>query len=100
MAALYAMKHSKVVLVSRNKYSPETDDLILSLLEKGYELFCVVGEDCEIIEDVIDELAIGDGSSPKQVTTTSHPNESLDEVVEFATMMTVNEKSGVEVVGI
>ncbi|MDM7861219.1 hypothetical protein QTP81_13670 [Alteromonas sp. ASW11-36] len=94
------MKHSKVVLVSKNKYSSETDDLILSLLEQGYELFCVVGEDCEKIEDVIDELAIGDGSSPKRVTTTSHPNESLDEVVQFATMMNLNEKSGVEVVGI
>lgn len=94
------MKHSRAVLVSKNKYSPELDELILSLFDRGYELFCVVGEDCELIEDIIDELAVGDASEPKEVITTSHPNQSLEEVVEFASMLILNGKSEVDVIGI
>ena len=86
------MKHARVVLVSKNKYRPEIDELILSLFAQGYELFCVVGEDCELIEDIIDELAVGDASEPKDVITTSHPNQSLEEVVEFASMLILNGK--------
>ena len=94
------MNNSRVVLVSEQKYNLERDELILSLLDKGYVLFCVVGIDCEKWEDIIDELSIGDGSNPKFVTTTSHPNESVDEVVEFAKMLTLDKKSGVDVIGI
>ena len=94
------MNNSRVVLVSEQKYNLECDELILSLLDKGYVLFCVVGIDCEKWEDIIDELSIGDGSNPKFVTTTSHPNESVDEVVEFAKMLTLDKKSGVDVIGI
>ena len=94
------MKHSRVVLVSKNKYSPKIDELILSLFDKGYELFCVVGEDCELIEDIIDQLAIGDASEPRDVITTSHPSESLEKVVEFASMLILNGNSEVDVIGI
>ncbi|MDT0605376.1 DUF7684 family protein [Thalassotalea castellviae] len=94
------MRNSRVVLASEQKYNSEKDKLILSLLEQDYILFCVVGVDCEKWEDIIDELAVGDGSNPKFVTTTSHPDESIDEVIEFANMLSLDTKSGVDVIGI
>ena len=94
------MMNSRVVLVSEQKYNPECDELILSLLAQDYVLFCVVGVDCEVWENVIDELSIGDGSNPKFVTTTSHPDETVEDVVEFAKMLILDQKSGVDVIGI
>jgi hypothetical protein len=48
-------------------------------------LVCVVGEGCEKVEDVIDELVVGDGSDLERfLTTTAHAGESLDEVRRFA----------------
>jgi hypothetical protein len=44
-----------------------------------------VGEDCARIEDIIDELVVGDGSDESRfILTSSHPDESLSEAVEFA----------------
>ena len=77
---LYAMK--KIVLLSNKKYSAESDDFLLSLINQGCELICFVGLDCESWEEAMDELAIGDGSNPKYITTTSHPAESIDEVIQ------------------
>ena len=48
-------------------------------------LIAVVGEGAAQIEDIIDELVVGDGSDDARfVTTTSHSNETVEEVVEFA----------------
>lgn len=97
------MRNSRVVLVSHKKYTPEFDEFLLSLLGKGYILFCVVGIDCTKWEDNIDELAIGDGLNSIFVTTTSHPDESVNEVnevIEFAKMLTLSEKSDVDIIDI
>lgn len=48
-------------------------------------LICVIGYDCQRVEDVIDELVVGDGSDASRfIVTTSHPDETLDKVVAFA----------------
>ena len=49
-------------------------------------LVCVVGDDCERVHDVIDELVVGDGSVERGdgPVTTWHENETLDEVRVFA----------------
>ncbi|RZN17757.1 hypothetical protein [Bradyrhizobium sp. Leo121] len=48
-------------------------------------LIAVVGEGAARIEDIIDELVVGDASDDTRfVTTTSHSNESVEEVLEFA----------------
>ncbi len=94
------MKNRKVVLVTKSSYSHEADDLLLELLESGAQLICIVGVDCSTWEDVLDELAVGDGSQVHEVITTSHPSESESEVIEFADSFTLSEKSKVKVVRI
>lgn len=55
-------------------------------LAENASLIAVMGEGCEQVEDEIDWLVVGDGSDPSRfVTTSSHPGETLDQVVEFAT---------------
>jgi hypothetical protein len=62
-------------------------DFVECCLRDGVVLVCVVGDDCRRVEDVIDELVVGDASDERRyIITTSHPNESLDEVRDFATM--------------
>lgn len=76
----------KIVLVSASGYSPERDDALLrDLLAARIELFCAVGIDAEKWEDALDWTCIGDdGLGEYVVVTTSHKDESLDEVVAFA----------------
>ena len=89
----------KVVLFSQGGYHESHDTLLQSLINRRIGLFCAVGKDCEIWEDVMDELVVG----PKRdyewhVNTTSHPNETLAEVIEFAEMFDLNEPTSVEVI--
>lgn len=46
----------------------------------------------------MDEIAVGNGENVSYIITTSHPNESVNEVVEFASNFTTSSKSGVKVV--
>ncbi len=95
-----AIRMSKVVLISEGGYSSEYDELLLSFLDHKFELFCAVGKDCELWEDVMDELAVGNGENPRFITTTSHPDESIENVIEFAKMFTTKTKGEVQVVRI
>lgn len=94
------MKNKKVVLISKTGYSKEHDNLLVSFIDEGYELFCAVGIQCELWEEIMDEIAIGDGSNSRQITTTSHPGESEDEVIEFASNFSTSMHSGVDIVRI
>ncbi|TXR53848.1 hypothetical protein [Reinekea thalattae] len=89
---------SKVVLVSESGYDEKHDELLNSFLDQEYELFCVVGKDCELWEEIMDEIAVGDGTNSRYITTTSHPNETELEVVEFAESFTTKIKSAVKIV--
>ena len=53
----------KVVLISETGYNREHDSLLSSFLDQKYELFCAVGKDCELWEEVMDELAVGNGEA-------------------------------------
>jgi len=75
---------NKVVLVSRSGYSPDKDHILQSLIDERIALFCAVGKDCEMWEEVMDELCVGDGGNPVFIPTTSHPEEMIDDVVQFA----------------
>ncbi|BCE00919.1 DUF7684 family protein [Marinicellulosiphila megalodicopiae] len=79
-----ANKMYKVVLISESGYDPKHDELLLTFLDDKVELFCAVGKDCEVWENVMDELAIGDGIKSRYITTTCHPDESIEDVIEFA----------------
>jgi hypothetical protein len=77
-----------IVLNSSKPYSSEHEPLLLSLVEQGIDLFAAVGVGCEDWEEAMDWLCVNLDVSGKLpgafCNTTSHPNESLEEVVAFA----------------
>lgn len=74
----------KIVLHCPRGYDPRLDALVEDFIRDGVRIVAVVGEDCERIEDIIDELVVGDGSRDYDLLTSSHPGESLEAAVAFA----------------
>lgn len=75
----------KVVLHCPAGYRMELESLVEQFLACGVQFVGVVGEDCELVEDLIDELVVGDGTdSSRFILTSAHPGESVADVVEFA----------------
>jgi hypothetical protein len=70
-------------------------------MRDGVKLIAVVGDGCEDLEEEIDWIAIGDGSIPNQLipTTSSHPNEPVEEVLEFAALWLCDGEEGVHKFG-
>jgi hypothetical protein len=86
----------KIVLHCPRGYDPRLNTLVEDFIRDGVRLIAVVGEDCERIEDIIDELVVGDGSRDYDLLTSSHPGESLEAVVAFANDLAL-ELAGLEV---
>ncbi len=81
----------KVVLVLPLSHRDLLPAFVEKCLADNVSLIAIVGEGCAQIEDEIDGLIVGDGSDHTRfITTSSHPDEPLDEVVDFATMWWVN----------
>lgn len=86
----------KIVLHCPQGYDPHLDALVEEFIRDGVRFVAVVGTDCERVEDMIDELVVGDGSRDSDLLTSSHPGESLDAAVAFAKSLTL-EFAGSEV---
>jgi hypothetical protein len=67
-------------------------------MQDGVTFVGVVGDDCAKVEDIIDDLCVGDGSSPYDMLTSSHPNESVEQAVSFARSLTLEFAGEVQVV--
>jgi hypothetical protein len=94
-------KALKVVLVSRSGYSAQHDHLLQSLIGRRIKLFCVIGRDCQLWEDIMDELVVGlDGEGDLDLITTSHKGKSVEEVIAFAESWNLNEPTEVQVIEI
>ena len=75
----------KLVLHTPPPDSPALEDFVEACIRDKVALICIVGEHCQLVEDIIDELVNGDGSDEtRYITTTSHPNETLGDVIAFA----------------
>ncbi|MGI8786183.1 MAG: DUF7684 family protein [Pyrinomonadaceae bacterium] len=75
----------KIILYSKNGYSKKHDELLNRIIDEKILLFCVLGKDCELWHDIMDELFVGLGEERDFfMITTWHTNETLDEVIEFA----------------
>ncbi|MBU1385735.1 MAG: hypothetical protein KKG14_02275 [Alphaproteobacteria bacterium] len=63
-------------------------------------LIAVWGEGCGAVEDLIDEIVVGDGSDDNRfITTSAHEGEALDDVIEFARNWVADEgRQGAEVI--
>lgn len=53
-------------------------------LSENASLIAIFGTGCSELEDIIDELVVGDGKdSSRFICTTSHPHETYDDVLAF-----------------
>lgn len=79
-----------VILISGTKYTNEHDAFLQNILNQKPDLFSVVGVDCENWEEAMDWILVmrdvNEGKQDVFCNTTSHPNESVDEVLEFANL--------------
>ena len=75
----------RIILHAPPWHSPKLEAFVEKCIQDKVVLVCVVGNDCARVEDVIDELVVGDGSDDSRfLNTTSHPNASIAEVQAFA----------------
>ncbi|MEJ8629570.1 hypothetical protein P0F65_06410 [Sphingomonas sp. I4] len=71
-------------------HAPVSDETLLDgfveqCLNDGVSLVAVVGPGCGRIEDIIDEIVVGDGSDGSRfLCTTSHPTEPFEDVLNMA----------------
>ena len=76
---------AKIVLHAPPPHSHALEEFVQACILDEVALVCVVGEQCQLVEDIIDELVVGDGSDERRfITMTSHPDQSLAEVIAFA----------------
>ncbi|WP_222611471.1 hypothetical protein [Undibacterium sp. CY21W] len=72
----------------------ELDSMVEQFLADGVAFVGVVGEDCSRVEDIIDELIVGDGTDDNRyILTSSHAGETIDDALEFARSLS-NEYAG------
>lgn len=72
----------------------ELDSMVEQFLADGVAFVGVVGEDCSRVEDIIDELVVGDGTDHKRyILTSSHAGETIGDALEFALSLS-NEYAG------
>lgn len=89
----------KIVLHCTTGYSKELDALVDEWMRAGVRYVGVVGKDASRVEDIIDELCIGDGSAPYFMLTAFHsPPETLDDAIEFAEQLGEEQGGSVKVV--
>jgi hypothetical protein len=57
-------------------------------------LIAIIGEGAEALEEEVDWLVIGDGADKSRfLVTSAHPEESLEDVLEFALNGTANARA-------
>lgn len=78
----------KIILHCLNGYSPQLDAMVEEFIRDGVIFVGVVGKDCARVEAILDEIVVGDGSRDYHLLTSSHPDESLEEVIQFAESLT------------
>src|SRR5579871_1373389 len=87
----------KIVLNCPHGATPKLDQLVEDFIQAGVIFIGVVGKDCSRVEDIIDEIVVGDGGLDRFVLTSSHPGESIADVIEFAESLTTGEYAGQDV---
>jgi hypothetical protein len=83
------MKYApKVVLHCPLGYRMGLDSMVERFIADDVKFVGVVGTDCGQVENLIDELVVGDGTDPTRfILTSSHPGESIADVVDFARLI-------------
>jgi hypothetical protein len=84
------MSHSKgIVLQVPISNTDLLPPFVEACIRDGVDLIAIVGEGASGTEELIDELIVGDGSDKTRllVVTSSHPGETVEEVVAFASTL-------------
>jgi hypothetical protein len=89
---------AKVVLHCPNGIHGGLEPLVHELIRDGVTFVAVAGKDVALIEDIIDETCVGDGTQVYSMLTSSHAGQSLDEVVAFAESLGLEFSGPVQVV--
>ena len=89
---------TKIVLYCPDGLHGGLEPLVQAFIRDGVTFVAVAGVDASLIEDVVDEVCVGDGTRPYEMLTSSHPGESLAVVVEFAKSLGLEYAGPVEVV--
>jgi hypothetical protein len=75
---------AKIILHAPLADPARLKSFVEACLADGVALIAIVGDDADQLEDLIDEIVVGDGSDQRRfIATTSHRDESLDEVLDF-----------------
>ena len=91
----------KVVLVSSVPYSAHHEPLLLGLIDRKIDLFCATGTDCENWELALDLLLTDpERNFTHDITTTSHPDEPLEDVLNLAELWYVEGSQAVELIDV
>jgi hypothetical protein len=76
---------SKIVLELPLSDERALQSFVEACLRDGVSLIAVVGEGASRVDDMIDELVVGDGSDTgRYITTTMHPDEAVEDAIQFA----------------
>jgi NADPH-dependent glutamate synthase beta subunit-like oxidoreductase len=90
---------SRIVLHSLTGAPEDIDALVEAFLKDGVKFVGVVGKNATHIEDLVDEVVLGDGTDDSRfLLTASHEGESLRDAVEFAQNLSDEYGKGVQVV--
>lgn len=93
------MPHAKkIVLHCHQGYEARLNVLVEEFVNDGVVFVGVVGPDCAKVEDLIDELVVGDGSREYHLLTSSHPEQTIEQAVAFAHSLTGDFKGEVQIV--
>ena len=89
----------KIVLHSLHGYRPELDAVVTQWIQERVGYVGIVGVDASRIEDIIDDLCVGDGSNSYFMLTASHgPDETLQDAIYLAEQLSGELAGNVHVV--
>jgi hypothetical protein len=75
---------AKIILHAPLAEPARLESFVEACLADRVALIAIVGDDADKVEDLIDEIVVGDGSDARRfIVTTSHRDEPLDEVLDF-----------------
>jgi hypothetical protein len=69
----------KIVLNCPHGASSKLTPLVDEFIRDGVMFVAVVGKDCSPVEDLIDEIVVGDGTRDAFILTSSHPGATVSE---------------------
>jgi len=82
----------KIVLCVPLENGEALEPFVEDCLHDKVVLIAIVGEGCRHVEDLVDEIIVGDGSDhSRYIVTSSHPDESIEDAMEFAEMWTCDD---------